>query len=354
MPNEFKIGRYSVGQGHPCFIIAEAGVNHNGSMELAKKMVDAAKSAGADAVKFQTFVSENLVSESAEKADYQTANDPRHKTQLEMLKSLELSPDQFREIKNYCDSIGIMFLSTPFDMQSVDVLERLEVPAYKIPSGEITNLQLLEYIAKKGKPIILSTGMANMKEIKKAFEIIYATGNKQVAVLQCTTSYPAPPETLNLRVIQTLIKKFNVPVGFSDHSEGILAPIAAVALGACVIEKHFTLDKTLSGPDHNASLEPKELQAMVDAIRRTEKMLGIGVKKPQELELAISKHIRKGLFAAVNIQKGEAITAQKIIAKRPAIGILSEEFEEIVGSVAKTHIAAGDSLTRNVLEKKRK
>jgi len=344
MPNEFKIGRYSIGQGHPCFIIAEAGVNHNGSVELAKRMVDAAKSAGADAIKFQTFIPEEMTSELAEKADYQNKNDPRHKTQLEMLRSLAFSPEQFKELKVYCDNVGVLFLSTPFEVKSVDILENLGVLAYKIPSGEITNIQLLEYIAKKGKPIILSTGMSSIKEIKFALETIYAAGNKQVAVLQCTTSYPASPETLNLRAMQSIAKKFKVSVGLSDHSEGIVAPIAAVALGACVIEKHFTLDRTMEGPDHKASLEPKELKAMVDAIRKTELMLGTGIKKPHESEFAILKHARKSIFASVEIKSGEKISKDNVIIKRPLIGIPAESLGKALGKKAKRNISAKESI----------
>lgn len=340
MPIEFKIGRYSIGQGHPCFIIAEAGVNHNGSMELAKKMIDEAKSAGADAIKFQTFISENLVSEDAQKAEYQSKNDPRHKTQLEMLKSLELSQNQFKELKDYCDSVGILFLSTPFDLQSVDILERIGVVAYKIPSGEITNLQLIEYVSRKGKPIILSTGMANLKEIKRAIEVIHSTGNNQVAVLQCTTSYPAPAETLNLRAIQTLAKKFKIPVGLSDHSEGVIASVAAVAIGACILEKHFSLDKLMQGPDHKASLEPKELKEMIYSIRTTEKMLGSGIKKAQEIELSILKHARKSIFASTNIQAGERISKENISLKRPLVGIPAEDADKAIGKMAKINISA--------------
>ncbi|MFA6530282.1 MAG: N-acetylneuraminate synthase family protein, partial [Candidatus Micrarchaeia archaeon] len=263
MPIGFKIGSHAIGPGNPVFIIAEAGVNHNGDLGLAKQLVDVAAKSGADAVKFQTFDADELASESAEKAEYQKKNDSRHKNQNEMLKSLQLSEQDFKVLKNYCSEKRIIFLSTPFDIKSANLLESLGVAAYKISSGEITNVPLLRHIAKFGKPIILSTGMADLAEVEKAVKLLKKEGNNDLVLLHCTTSYPAPSESLNLRAIQTLEKKFKTAVGFSDHSQGVIAPIVAIGLGACVIEKHFTLDKTLPGPDHVASLEPAELAAMV-------------------------------------------------------------------------------------------
>ncbi|MFA5049556.1 MAG: N-acetylneuraminate synthase [Candidatus Micrarchaeia archaeon] len=344
MAIKFKIGGHWIGNSKPCFIIAEAGVNHNGKLNLAKKLIATAKKAGADAVKFQTFVSKDLVSETAQKAEYQKANDRRHETQFEMLKSLELTPKQFMDLKTYCKKLDILFLSTPFDLASVELLEKLGISAYKIPSGEITNLQLLRHVARKGKPIILSTGMAGISEIARALKVIYSTGNKRVAILQCTTSYPAPPNTLNLRTIPVLTKKFRMPVGFSDHSEGIVAPVVAVSLGACIIEKHFTLARTLPGPDHKASIEPKELKAMVDAIRTTEQMLGEGLKKKQEIEKEISPHIRKGLYAKTTIKKGEKLTSRNITAKRPVKGLPAEKFDWVLGRHMNINLAEGEPI----------
>lgn len=350
MPVGFKIGRHTIGPGNPVFIIAEAGVNHNGDVRIARKLVDTAAKAGADAVKFQTFTAESVASSSAGKAAYQSKNDPRHKSQLEMLESLELSADEFGMLKDYCGKAGVMFLSTPFDIASADLLERLGVEAFKIPSGEITNVQLIRHIARKKKPIILSTGMSNMGEVRNALEIIYSSGNRDVAVLQCTTSYPAAPETLNLSAMRTMAGELGVPTGFSDHSEGILAPIVAVGAGACIIEKHFTLDRKMEGPDHKASIEPAEIAQMVKSIRTAELMLGNGVKSPASGEKEISKLVRRGLFASKDMAKGEKLSAGSIIAKRPMEGIPAERFDDIVGRKLKKDIPAGNSIKWEDLE----
>ncbi len=345
MSETITIGSRRIGTHEPCFIIAEAGVNHNGSLANAKKLVDAAKEAGADAVKFQAFNTEELATKDAEKASYQDANDPRHKNQFEMLKSLELQADEFRELAAYCKSKGILFLCTPFDIKSVDLLESLNVPAYKIPSGEITNVPYLRYIAKKKKPMLISTGMANMDEVKRVLSIIYEQGNKQVALFQCVTSYPAPPGLLNLKAMETMQKEFKVPVGFSDHSKGIVADIVATALGACMIEKHFTLDKTMKGPDHKASLEPDELKEMIESIRLAEQMRGNGIKKRTAVEEEIMPKVRKGIYASKDIKKGEKITEKSVATKRPVDGIGAEEYDKVIGKSTKKDIRKGSTIT---------
>ena len=263
---KLKIGDKLIGEEEPCFIIAEAGVNHNGSVELAKKLIDAAKDAGADAVKFQTFKAESVVVKDAQKAEYQKETTGEG-SQYEMIKKLELTEEDFRELADYAKEKDIMFLSSPFDKESVDLLNELDVPAFKVGSGEITNLPLLRYIAKKEKPIILSTGMSTLGEIEEALDVIRSEGVEDIILLHCVSNYPARIEDVNLRALGTLKQAFKLPVGFSDHTLGITAPIAAVALGACVIEKHFTLDRNLPGPDHKASLEPEELKEMAKAIR---------------------------------------------------------------------------------------
>ena len=261
------------------YIIAEAGVNHNGSFELACRLADAAKDAGADCVKYQTFKSENLVSKNAQKAEYQkkTTGDS---SQQDMLKKLELSFDSFVKLKEYCDKIGICFLSTPFDFDSIDFLNSLNMPFWKIPSGEVTNYPYLVALAKTGKPVVMSTGMCEMSEISDAIKVLKDNGTKDIKLLHCNTEYPTPFEDVNLTAMDTMRKAFNVEVGYSDHTKGIEVPIAAVALGATIIEKHFTLDRNMEGPDHKASLEPDELKAMVQAIRNIEKAIGSGEKRP--------------------------------------------------------------------------
>ena len=311
------------------FIIAEAGVNHNGRLDLAYQLIDVAKDAGADAIKFQTFKAENVVSKLADKAEYQKKTTGSDKSQLEMIKRLELSFDDFVKLKKYCDKKEIMFLSTPFDYQSIDFLYDL-VDIYKIPSGEIINYPYLKYIAAKNKPLIMSTGMANLGEIEEAINIIRSVNSEaQISLLHCTTNYPTPYEEVNLKAIQTLAVAFKLPVGYSDHTLGIEVPVAAVAMGAKIIEKHFTLDKKLSGPDHKASLEPSELKEMVKAIRNIEIALGNGIKKPNKSEIEIMKVARRSLIATRDIRVGEIIKESDIAIKRPGTGILPK-FKEIV------------------------
>lgn len=311
------------------FIIAEAGVNHNGRLNLAYELVDVAKEAGADAIKFQTFKAEKVVSSKAPKAEYQKKATSSDESQLEMIKKLELSFEDFVKLKKYCDKKGIMFLSTPFDHQSIDFLYNL-IDIYKIPSGEIINYPYLKHIAAKNKPIIMSTGMTNLGEVEEAINTIRTVNSEaKISLLHCTTNYPTSYEEVNLKAIQTLAIAFKLPVGYSDHTLGIEVPIAAVALGARIIEKHFTLDKKLLGPDHKASLEPGELKEMIKAIRNIEKALGNGIKKPNKSEIEIIKVARRSLISTRDIRVGEIIKESDIIIKRPGTGI-PPKFKEIV------------------------
>lgn len=310
------------------FIIAEIGVNHNGDINLAKKMIKSASECGVDAVKFQTYVSEELVLKNAEKADYQKKNDS-NESQFEMLKKLELSYDDFSQLKKYAQECGVLFLSSPFDRKSVDLLEKLEVSAYKLGSGELNNLELIEYVQSKNKPIILSTGMATLKEIKETYDFIKDKSN--LFLLHCITGYPTSFEETNLNFIKTLQKEFEIPIGFSDHSPGIELSIAAVALGACIIEKHFTIDKNLPGPDHKASLNSTEFKAMVDAIRHVEVAMGDGTRKFSENELNIRKVARKSIVLSKNISKGMVIKKDMLTIKRPGTGIPPNHINEVVG-----------------------
>jgi len=318
------------------FIIAEAGVNHNGNIEIAKKMIEVAKECGADAIKFQTFKTEQVISKYAPKAEYQKQTTGETDSQLEMVKKLELSFDDFIVLKEYCDKLNIMFLSTPFDFESIDFLNNLGLEIFKIPSGEVTNLPYLEKIGKLGKKVILSTGMADLGEIEDALDILTSCGTKkeEITVLHCNTEYPTSYEDVNLLAMLTIKEAFKVKVGYSDHTLEIEVPIAAVALGASVIEKHFTLDKNMEGPDHKASLEPYELKAMIDAIRNIEKALGNGIKKPSKSELKNKDIARKSIVAKREIKKGEIFTEDNITVKRPGNGISPMRWYEVLGKVA--------------------
>ena len=340
-----RVSNKLIGEGEPCFIIAEAGVNHNGSVELAKKMIDAAKDAGADAVKFQTFKAENVVIEDAQKAEYQKETASSEESQYGMLKKLELFEDDFEDLADYAGKRDIIFLSSPFDKESVDLLHELDVPAFKIGSGEITDFPLLRYIAKKEKPVILSTGMSILGEVEEALNVIRNEGAEDVILLHCVSNYPARIEEVNLRAMETLKQAFKIPVGFSDHTLGITVPIAAVALGACVIEKHFTLDKNLPGPDHKASLEPDELKGMVKGIRDAEKSLGNGVKKPTEDEEQVKKIARRSVIAKIDISEGTVITEDMLDVKRPGIGIEPKYLDMIAGRKVKRGIKYGELIT---------
>lgn len=342
---EIEIAGRKIGPNHPVFIVAEAGVNHNGSLEMAKQLVDVAVKAGADAVKFQTFKAEKLVSPQAPKASYQLKTTDPNESQLEMLKSLELTSDAFREVHSYCQKKGILFFSTPFDEESVDFLDELGVPVFKIASGEITNRPFLEYIAHKRKPIILSTGMSYLKEVENAVKVIHETGCNQLALLHCVSSYPADSDDANLRAIQTMASFFKVPIGFSDHTLGIETALAAVALGACVVEKHLTLEKTLSGPDHQASLEPQEYGTLVRSIRIVEKALGTGRKKPVQKEEEMRVVGRRSIVASRTIDQGATITWEMLTAKRPGNGLSPSRAFRIIGKKARTQIVKGTSIS---------
>ena len=316
------------------YIIAEAGVNHNGNIELAKKMVDSAKEAGADCIKFQTFISENIVSKNAEKANYQKQYADENESQLEMLRKLELSFEDFITLNEYCKKKDIQFLSTAFDFDSIDFLNTLDMNCWKIPSGEITNLPYLIKIANTRKSVIMSTGMSTISEIEAAINVLRNNGIGEITLLHCTTEYPAPYEDVNLKAINTLKNTFNVKVGYSDHTKGIEIPIAAVAIGAEVIEKHFTLDRNMEGPDHKASIEPNELLSMVKSIRNVELSMGDGEKKPLGSEIKNISIARKSIIAKVKIKKDEILTEDNLTVKRPGNGINPMKWNEIIGSKA--------------------
>ncbi len=312
------------------FVIAEAGVNHNGDLLKAYRLVDEAKKAGADAVKFQTSIPSKSISKYAKMAKYQIDNSGEETSMIEMVKKISLPFDSFKKLKKYCDEIGIIFLSTPFHLEPVDFLNDL-VPYFKVASGEIVNYPLLKSIAKKKKPIILSTGMSYISDIERALRVIYNEGNNNIIILHCTTNYPTPYEEVNLKAMHTLATAFKLPVGYSDHTLGIEVPVAAVAMGAKIIEKHFTLDKNLPGPDHKASLEPNELKEMVKAIRNIEMALGDGIKKPNDSEIEIMKVARKSLIATRDIRAGEIIKKSDITIKRPGTGILPKFGDIVIG-----------------------
>ncbi len=319
------------------FIIAEAGVNHNGSIELAKKLIDMACEAGVDAVKFQTFKAENLVSKNAQKAEYQKQTTDSEESQFDMIKKLELDVQMHKELITYCNNKNIIFLSTPFDHDSIELLNDLGLEIFKIPSGEITNLPYLRHIGKLNRTVILSTGMAGIGEIEDALDVLIEAGTKKenITVLHANTMYPTPMEDVNLKAMVTIGNTFDIAYGYSDHTLGIEVDIAAVAMGASCIEKHFTLDKTMDGPDHKASLEPDELRDMVKAIKNIELALGNGIKKASKSEIPNMQIARKSIVAKMSIKKGEILTKDKITIKRPGNGINPMRWDEIVGTIAK-------------------
>ena len=328
------------------FIIAEAGVNHNGSIELAYKLIDVASASGADAVKFQTFKANNLVTINAQKAEYQKQTTNQSESQFNMLKKLELDTNAHKKLINYCKKKDIVFLSTPFDHESIELLDELELQIFKIPSGEITNLTYLRHIGSLRKEVILSTGMSTLKEIEEALIILTSAGTSKenITILHANTMYPTPMEDVNLRAMQTIQDKFGVAVGYSDHTLGIEVDIAAVAMGATIIEKHFTLDKTMDGPDHKSSISPEELKAMVSSIRNIEKALGSSIKKPSKSEKPNITMARKSIVASKSIKKGELFTEKNITTKRPGTGISPMEWDSIIDKVAKRDYQIDDLL----------
>jgi len=316
-------------------IIAEAGVNHNGDFNLAKQLVDKAYEAGADIVKFQTCKAENVISRYADKAEYQKKTTGEEDSQLDMVRKLMLSYEEYGLLKDYCDEKGIIFLSTAFDLPSVDYLHSIGMKMWKIPSGEITNLPLLIKIASLNEPIIMSTGMSTLKEVEDAINVLKDNGASDITLLHCTTEYPAPYEDVNLKAMQTMADKFGLKVGYSDHTKGIEIPVGAVALGARVIEKHFTLDRNMEGPDHKASLEPDELKLMVDSIRNIEKAIGDGNKVVSSSELKNQDIARKSIIASTNIKKGDIFNEDNITTKRPGTGINPMHWFDLLGRKAK-------------------
>jgi N,N'-diacetyllegionaminate synthase len=344
-----EISGCHIGLGNPCFIIAEAGVNHNGDLALARQLVDAAKAAGADAVKFQTFRAERLVTAQAPKADYQKQTTLETESQLTMLKRLELTHAMHVDLIAYCRDCGILFLSTPFEEDSADELIALGLKLLKLPSGEITNFPFLRHVALKQIPVILSTGMASLGEVEQAVEIFRDVGNSKLILLHCVSNYPADPSDCNLRAMRTLRAAFELPVGFSDHTPGISVALAAVALGACVIEKHFTLDRALPGPDHQASLEPDELAALVRGIRIVESALGDGRKACRGSERNTAEIARKSIVAACEIPPGTVITNEMLVMLRPGTGLPASMLQIIAGRKARKSISAGSLLSFDLL-----
>jgi N-acetylneuraminate synthase len=345
---QVRIGNKSIGPGQPVFVIAEAGVNHNGDLKMARALIDVAVEAGADAVKFQTFRAERLVTPDAPKAEYQLQTSGDSESQFEMLRRLELSADAHRELQSYCHERGIIFLSTPFDEEAVDLLDELGVPAFKISSGDLTNSPLLEHVAGRGKPVILSTGMSELSELIEAVSVLNLAGCENPVLLHCVSNYPAAPDEVNLRAMQTMRSAFDVPVGFSDHTEGIDVALAAVATGACVIEKHFTLDRTLEGPDHRASLEPAELRELVRSIRRVEKALGSGRKVPTASEMETARVARRSLVAARDIPAGATLERDMVVMRRPGTGLSPAALDTILGQQTTREIAAGTLLEQDM------
>ena len=316
------------------FIIAEAGVNHNGDLNIAKKLIEKASEVGADAIKFQSFKADNLVVKSAQKAEYQKKTTSNEENQFQMLSKLELTYEDHKELIKYCEEKDIMFLSSPFDFESIDLLNQLNLAIFKIPSGEITNLPYLKKIGKLNKKIILSTGMSTLGEIESALNILKESGSTDITVLHCNTEYPTPIKDVNLKAMNTIKDAFKVKVGYSDHTLGIEVPIAAVALGARVIEKHFTLDKSMDGPDHKASLEPNEFKLMIESIRNIEKALGDGIKTPTSSEAKNKEMARKSIVANIDIKKSEMFSEENLYVKRPGTGISPMRWEEVIGKVA--------------------
>jgi N,N'-diacetyllegionaminate synthase len=343
------IGKRSIGAGQAAFIIAEAGVNHNGDLNLAKRLVDAAREAGADAVKFQTFSADAVASSSAPKASYQmerTANG----TQLEMLRGLELPLASYQELKQYCCTRHIEFLSTPFDEWSVDFLQQIGVPALKIGSGDLTNTPLLRHAARTRVPIILSTGMATMEEIVSALEVFREAGGSEIALLHCVSCYPADLAECNLRSIQTMREVLQVPVGFSDHTTGFEAAAGAVAMGACLIEKHITLDRTMPGPDHESSLTPAGFKSFCSILRSVESALGDGIKRPMKREIEVAQVVRRSIHTRQPLLKGHALSAEDLTALRPGTGIPIARWDSVLGRRLSHSVKASAMLLEEDLE----
>jgi N-acetylneuraminate synthase len=349
MVTSIMIAGREIGPGLPCFIIAEAGVNHNGNLEMAYRLVDEAKRAGADAVKFQSFKANRLASAAAPKAPYQQEVTPQGESQQEMLRRMELPPEDHRKLFEHAQKNGILFLSSSFDEESAALLAQLPVAAFKIPSGELTNLPLLTAVSRFGRPIFLSTGMSTLAEVEQAVAAIRAVHREGLALLHCVSAYPAPAGEANLRAMETMRTIFHLPVGFSDHTQGASVSLAAVALGACVIEKHLTLDRTLPGPDHRSSLEPNEFAFLVKGIREVEMALGDGRKEPRPCEKEIAAVARKSLVAARHIPKGTPWTQELIAIQRPGTGLPPSFQGQVLGRTALKDIPEGSLLSMELL-----
>lgn len=334
----------------PVYMIAEAGINHNGNLDTAMELIDVASEAGADAVKFQTFVPEKLAVTNAPMANYQRHNLKNEQTQLEMLTDFQLKFEHHSKLLERCRERQIEFLSTPFEEESADFLYKLGLTAFKIPSGEITNLPFLKHLGKMGKPLILSTGMSNLADVETAISTLEESGATEITILHCVSQYPAPIEETNLRAIKTLRQAFNYPVGFSDHSSGIEIALAAVSLGARVVEKHFTLSRNMSGPDHKASLEPKELVQLVSYVRNIEKALGDGKKRQMPCEINTAKVARKSIFSKHEIAAGQEISMDNIVIKRPGTGIAPIHIDLVLGKKAKCNLAKDTQIQFNDIE----
>lgn len=340
----------AIGPGQPCFIIAEAGVNHDGDAEQAKRLIDVAARSGADAVKFQTFRADRLVSPKAPKAAYQLRATAAEESQWDMLKRLELSEEAHRRLQAHSHARGILFLSTPFDEASADFLDSLGVPAFKLASSELMHWRLLEHVARKAKPLLLSTGMSNAQEVGEAVRAVRRAGSAPLILLHCVSNYPAHPADANLRAMHTMAEMFQVPVGYSDHTPGIEVALAAVALGACVVEKHITLDRTSPGPDHQASLEPQELAALVRGIRVVESALGTGRKEPAPGERDVARVARRSLVALQDIPAGASLTEALVGIRRPGTGLPPADWLRVIGRRAAVAIPAGTPLQWEALE----
>lgn len=328
-----------------CMIIAEAGVNHNGDIDLGRRLIDAAADAGADAVKFQSFKATEVATASAPKANYQVAGSPEDASQLEMLRRLELSEEDHRILVQHCADRGILFMSTPFDRSSADLLADIGVPVVKMSSGELTNLPFQRYVAAKGIPMLISTGMSNLGEVDEAVRAVQETGNQQIALLHCVSNYPAAAKDVNLRAMETMRVAFGLPVGYSDHTLGNEVSLAAVAMGACVLEKHFTLDRHLPGPDHQASLEPAEIAALVASVRIVEEALGNGRKVPAASEANTAMVARRSIVATRDLSAGTVLTADDLNLKRPGTGLPSTFIDRLIGARLGKAVAADEQIT---------
>lgn len=350
MLQKITIENKTISSTSPVFMIAEAGVNHNGDLGMARKLIEEAAACGADCIKFQTFSAERMVTKNAPKANYQLGTTDKTESQLDMLKKIELSPEHHMELKKFAEESNMIFMSTPFNFEDIDLLESIGVSAYKIGSGQIVELPFLRRIAGTGKPVFLSTGMANLDEIDEALKTIREAGNEKIILLQCTTNYPSRIEDANLRVIPAFQSAFNTLTGYSDHTIGEVAAISSVALGACVIEKHFTLDKNLPGPDHSSSITPDELKHLIEKIRHVESALGIAQKSPTEIEKENAVGVRRSIVASRNIKNGETINEGNITFKRPATGLSPRLYDSIIGKKAARDILSDEILQMDMIQ----